>query len=400
MVEECKDLTIYNICSILKKVRIVEGMVFMNNLYWIWLTSKYGITPNKITDLLSVYNSIDCIYEEKTYDKINLSSNDKKLLLDKSLEGAKEILDKTEKLGGRVITYDSENYPDKLRNITPPPYILYVRGEIENIDNILTIGVVGTREATDYGKLATNRIASDLAKKGVVIVSGMARGIDSIAAKAALRQGGKTIAVLGSGLDIVYPPENKNLMDDIIKHGMVITEYPLSSRPLKTHFPERNRIIAGLSNGVLVTDAPRYSGSLITANIAMENGRDVFSVPGNIFKSEFYGNNNIIQKGAKLVMSADDIIEEYPYAVLEKTDNKAVREEIKEKVDINSEKYKNLSSEDKKIVELLFSKDMNVDELSVKSSISIGDLNVKMTLLEMQGIIKKMPGNNYALKTE
>ena len=372
-------------------------------LYWIWLTSKNVINSGKITSLLENFSDIEEIYEAKSYKNIkNIGDKEEAALKDKSLNEAKHIYDETKRIGAFVVTYDDEAYPEKLRNIVTPPYILYVKGEMIDFDKYLTIGVVGTRKNTPYGKLVTHRIAGELAKEGVIIVSGMARGIDSIAARAALRSGNKTVAVLGSGLDVVYPPENADLMEEISRNGLIITEYPLGTPAYKTNFPERNRIIAGLSNGVLVAEAPRRSGSLITARFALENGRDVFSVPGSIFEPNYEGSNRIIQQYAKLVTKAYDVIEEYPYAkkteIVEKSE--ASKEEVAKNKTVNieeNEKFKNLSDDEKKIVSLLMNNDMLLDELSRRLNVEVSEMNVKMTLLEMKGAVKKLPGNVYQI---
>lgn len=369
-------------------------------LYWIWLTSKRGITPNKITSLLEHFNAIEDIYEAKSYRNIpNIGDREEKLLNDKNLQGAKEIFEKTEAIGARVITFDDKEYPDKLRNTATPPYILYVKGEMIELDKYLTIGVVGTREHTDYGKLVTHRLSTEMAREGAIIVSGMARGLDSVAARAALRVGNKTIAVIGSGLDIVYPPENGDLMEEIARHGMVISEYPVGTPALPTNFPVRNRIIAGLSNGIVVTEAPKQSGSLITARYALENGRDVFAVPGSIYEPTYEGCNRIIQQFAKLVTKGRDVLEEYPYAQKVTITDEAKKETEKPKNEDfeNSQKFKALAEDEKQIVKLLMNKDMQIDELARNLEIPAGELNVKMTLLEMKAAVKKLPGNVYQI---
>lgn len=383
-----------------------------NVLYWIWLTSKPVITPQKIMSLLEYFSTAEEIYLAKTYFNVpNIGEKEASALRDKNMDAAKRIREGTEKLGADIITFDDERYPDRLRYIMPPPYILYVRGSIPSLDTLLTIGVVGTREISPYGRIVTHRLAYDLAKNGVLIVSGLARGADTIAAKAAIRANAPTIGVLGCGIDVAYPPENKEIIDEVAKCGMVITEYPLGAAALPNHFPERNRIIAGLSNGVLVTDAPKRSGSLITARLATEYGRDVFSVPGNILEAEHIGSNTIIQQGAKLVMSAKDILEEYPYAVKKqrgtpkksdeknvKETNKNIRAEQTEAEDFsNSSKFKSLSDEDKRIVSVLMKQDTHIDELSHQLGIPAGSLNVKLTLLEMKGAVKKLPGGMYKI---
>ena len=284
-------------------------------------------------------------------------------------------------------------------------------------DKLFTIGVVGTRIYDDYGKITTVRLCSQLARCGVTIVSGMARGIDSIAANSALRANGKTIAVLGSGLDVIYPPENKELYRRITEHGAVISEYPPGSEALRGHFPERNRIIAGLSRGVLVTEAPRRSGSLITARYALENNRDVFAVPGNILNERYAGTNSIIQSFAKLVMSAEDIIAEYPYdaarlikamvasgekeqPVTAEEIHEEIPEDIPEKrhVSADDERYSELNETEKLIIKYLTERNMRVDEIIRGSGMSASEINTVLVMLEIKGMVRRLPGNCYELK--
>lgn len=241
----------------------------------------------------------------------------------------------------------------------------------------------------------------DLAARGITIVSGMARGIDSAAARAALRAGGKTIAVLGSGIDVIYPPENRELMEEIEKSGTVMTEYPPGSQPMAHHFPERNRIISGLSKGVLVIEAPLKSGALITANYALEAGRDLFAVPGEIFKDNSKGTNLLIKQGARIVSSAMDIIEEYPADIEKLVPAEEKPEEPVNnirRITIDDEKYQALDKKEQSVISLLIEKNMHIDDISVHTGIDIGELNAMLPMLEMLGLIRKLPGDNYKLE--
>lgn len=210
-----------------------------------------------------------------------------------------------------TISIESNNYPEKLKKIYDPPKVLYVLGN-EQILNNDSIAIVGCRKATEYGKKAAIYFASNLAKQDITIISGLAKGIDSYAHIGALQAKGKTIAVIGSGLDIIYPTENQKLAQEIIKSGgAIISEYPLGTKPEKEHFPARNRIISGLSDSVLVVEAKEKSGSLITADFAMEQGKDVFVVPGNINSLNSVGTNNLIKDGAALVNNYNDILNSF-----------------------------------------------------------------------------------------
>lgn len=387
-------------------------------MYWLWLTSKPGMTSTKITYLFEHYETIEEIYSAKEYKKAGpMPPAMQSALKDKSLGAAKRIYEETKRIGARALVFDDDSYPEMLRNIIDPPYVLYIKGENMQWDKLFTIGVVGTRNYDDYGKITTVRLCSQLARCGVTIVSGMARGIDSIAANSALRANGKTIAVLGSGLDVIYPPENKELYRRITEHGAVISEYPPGSEALRGHFPERNRIIAGLSRGVLVTEAPRRSGSLITARYALENNRDVFAVPGNILNERYAGTNSIIQSFAKLVMSAEDIIAEYPYdaarlikamsasgekerPVTAEEIHEEIPEDIPEKrhVSADDERYSELNETEKLIIKYLTERNMKVDEIIRGSGISAGEINTGLLMLEIKGMVRRLPGNCNELK--
>ena len=377
-------------------------------LYWIWLVQKCGIFNNDINGLLEQFDSVEEIYKEIDFkDVTNVKPSTIRRLKDKNLKEAENILNTTHKMGAEVIVYDDARYPDMLRSIPNPPYVLYMKGEAMNWDRILGIGIVGTRTCTEYGIKATKMIAEDLAACGVTIISGMARGIDSVAQETALGVGNKTIAVLGCGIDVVYPKENKKLMDKIAENGTIISEYPPKTGPDKHNFPWRNRIISGLSRGILVTEAPKKSGALITAEYALEQGRDIFAVPGSIFKPESEGANRLLASGAKAVISAKDILDEYVFEIerlqLKKPSMigkvlktaKKVNNEIK--ISLDDKRFSGLSNEDKQIISLLIEDNMHIDDIARRTGIDAGSLSIKLSMLEFSGHIQKIPGNNYKL---
>lgn len=375
--------------------------------YWLWLSLKKGYDSLKITRLLEIFDSPYEIYNTPKEDlkKMGIFSNkDIKTLSDKSLKVVESVKKKCQEKGIRILTYDSPNYPEKLKHIPEPPYVLYVKSrEKINLNDKLCIGMVGNREATDYGKLVTGEIASGLSKAGVVVVSGMARGIDGASHAATIAAGGLTVAVLGCGVDICYPPEHKGLMAEIIENGMVISEYPPGSPPAKQHFPVRNRIISGLSDGIVVTEAPETSGSLITADYALKQGRDVFAVPGDIHKNRSVGTNNLIRQGAVLVTSAIDVLEEYELLYINTlkqsiNNQKEEYKEEKENVDISdSEKYNGLSDSQMKIINNLSLKPQNLENLLLKTELSPDELSTELMMLEIGGFIKALPGKNFVL---
>ena len=221
-----------------------------------------------------------------------------------------EQIQQYEKNGIKAITVFDENYPSLLKEIYQPPWVLFAKGNLSLLEKQPKLAVVGSRQATQYGKNAIRLMFPQLVEKGVVIVSGLATGIDTLAHEYAMKNGGNTIAVIAGGLYHIYPKENTELAREMMKTQLVVSEYPPDTKPLRWHFPARNRIISGMSNGTFIIEAKRKSGSLITANYAVSEGREVFSLPGSIFNPYSMGTNDIIQQGAKLVMSSEDILEE------------------------------------------------------------------------------------------
>lgn len=422
-----KTLTIYSFCIIvIRSGYKLKGVnAFMNQIYWVWLTTLPNITAEKITALLECFDDAKEIYDadEQIINNVTiLSRAEKNTLLNKDLKTANTVIERTNLAGAKIVTYEDINYPDMLRRIAVPPYVLYVKGKILEWDRLLSLGVIGTRKYTEYGKKATVDICLEIAREGITIVSGMARGIDSFAAIAALKAGGQTIAVLGSGIDVVYPPENDKLMEAIAKNGAVITEYPPGSRPLGSHFPVRNRIISGLSQGVLVVEAPIKSGTMITANYAWDMGRDLFAVPGHIYQENSKGTNKLIQQGAKITLSAQDILEEYrmqlpllkkntakdgvdvEYECHEQAEKReqtpkqtTVKINTVKQVSIDDQRYSTLDDMEKKIIAMLIEKNLNIDDIVRNVEQDISGVTAKLIMLEMRGMIVKLPGNNYRL---
>lgn len=294
-----------------------------------------------------------------------------------------EELNKIQKDGVKIITLEDDNYPELLKNIFDPPPVLYVKGEIKKEDG-KALAIVGSRLATSYGKNVAFDIAKDLSGRGFTIVSGMARGIDTYAHRGALEAKGRTIAVLGCGLDIIYPPENKKLWEEISKNGAVVTEYPYGSLPDKGNFPRRNRIISGLSMGVLVVEAWTKSGSLITANLALEQGREVFAIPGRIYSKFSQGTHNLIKQGAKLVVNYQDILEEFGIGVLPGESSKRILEE-------------RLLPIERKIYSLINEEPIHIEDIVALSKENIADVSIILMQLELKGAVRQLAGQRYAL---
>lgn len=377
----------------------------MEKLYRIWFAEKKSVPKTMTAFLENELGGIENLYnaDESVYSKIEgLSKSATEDLLDKSLDGAKKIIDDCEKLGIDIITKESPQFPEVLSHISEPVQVLYVKGNIPDWSNTLKISIVGSRSCTEYGRTATERFASKLAGEGVVVVSGMAMGVDGIAMRAAMNSGGFVVGVMGCGLEEGYPKCNRDIFSELIKSGCAISEYPPYTPPNSWHFPHRNRIVCALSDGVLVTEAKFKSGTLITANIALNTGVPLFSVPADIFKASYTGNNYLLTHGAAAACSAEDIIEAFP------REYNAIKRVLSSQNDKEEELSVLTAPEDdwiedeseKAIVRLLRQKDMDIEELAQKSGISTRDINSHLTILEVEGIIIKLAGARYRYNTE
>jgi DNA processing protein len=365
--------------------------------YWIALKSIAGIGNIAFTALVDKFGSLPSIFKTPASQLTEINGITKKMAADinkfKDWDKINHDLEFLNKNEINIITYQDDYYPAKLINIYDRPPFLYVRGSLTKDD--INIAIVGSRMASTYGKYTTERISGELARKGLTIVSGLARGIDSAAHRGALAAQGRTIAVLGSGLDVIYPPENKKLFADIIQSGAVISEFPLGTPPRSANFPTRNRIISGISYGVLVVEAGEKSGSLITSRLALEQGREVFAVPGSIDAASSRGTNKLIKQGAKLIENADDIIEEI-WPQLEKKPFPSTSAPTQQTKKIK--KNKNLNAIEQQIIDLISNKHIHVDELISASGLSPADILSTLMALELKGLVKQHPGKNFSLK--
>ena len=314
----------------------------------------------------------------------NLNSEEVKLIMNScnigdELEKEMDILEKNKI---KIMSLHDSRYPIFLKNIASPPVFLYVKGKGEFCDK--SIGVVGTRKMTAYGQTACERITMDLVDAGVTTVSGLALGIDGVCHRKTLEKNGNSIAVVGNGLDIVYPQENRKIWERMEREGTIISEFPLGTRPNHYNFPMRNRIIAGLSKGVVVVESMAKGGSLITAGLALEEGRDVFAVPGDVFSPSSEGCNDLIKKSeAKLIVSGMDILKEYGWD--------------REKESISKKAGVNLKGKEEIVFNVL-KKEMNLDELIMSTGIRAGELLAVLMELELKGLICGAPGGKYRRK--
>ena len=296
------------------------------------------------------------------------------------------------KLKINCITLHDEQYPELLKNIYDPPSVLYCKGTIKKREKALA--VVGSRSATSYGLSMAEKISYELSGFGFSIISGMARGIDTYAHKGALEAGGRTVAILGCGPDMVYPVENLSLMRQIENSGAVISEYLPGIAPLSCNFPARNRVISGISLGVIVVEAGKKSGSLITASFALEQGREVFAVPGNADSPNSQGTNRLIREGAKIVTGIEDILEELQLFDLKKN---AKKPRLKMK-DCKQMIIEGLCGDERKIAECLGAKTLHVDEIVRRSGLSAQIVSSMLIMMELKGVVEQSPGKIFSLK--
>ncbi len=299
-----------------------------------------------------------------------------------------EELEAADRAGVKLVTLADPEYPALLREIDDPPFALYVRGKLP-VDTSCTIGIVGTRRGTQYGKVVAARLASQLAIKGILIVSGLAAGIDASAHQGTLDVGGHTVAVLGCGLDYPYPKTNQPLFERIAVEGTAMSEYPLGTRPAKWTFPQRNRILAGLCRGVVVVQAPLRSGSLITARLALEQGREVFAVPGNITTATSAGSNNLIRQGAKIVETVDDVLEEFP-DLRSMTERTSVFEEPEEV---------SLGVRERRVYELIGLDPVHIDDIIARADLSPTEASHVLLLLQLEDLIAEVDGGCYVRRS-
>lgn len=371
---------------------------------WISLNMTPGVGPRKATQLLERFGSADNVFHalRSELEGLRLKSETIQSILKREFhEKAEEELAKVKESGGDILILDDGSYPYLLREIADPPITLYVKGDWQACLDAPCISVVGSRRCSTYGKNASEMLSRDLAANGVTIVSGFARGIDSAAHIGAIRGKGRTVAVLGTGIDQIYPKENVKLFDEILANGgAIVSQFPLGTPPLRENFPYRNRIISGLSLGVLIVEASERSGSLITARLAMEQNREVLAVPGNITSKNSFGTNYLIKSGAKLVQQWQDVVAEFPSEISAeilppKTDEKNIEQERSQKSEIPS----NLSANEKKVFAFLTPDEtIHIDILLEKTELSFGDLNNALVSLDLKDLIRVLPGNNYARK--
>ena len=364
-----------------------------------------GVGPRAATKLLERFGSPEAVFHARRTELESLRMRPEtieSIIKSEFEEKATQELERVKALGGDILILDDGSYPAYLREIADPPITLYVRGDWQGCFEQPSVAVIGSRMCSTYGENAAEMLSRDLASRGICIISGLARGIDAAAHKGAIRGGGKTIAVMGTGIDAVYPKENTRLVREILDSGgAVVSQFPLGTPPLKDNFPYRNRIISGLSLGVLIVEATERSGSLITARLATEQNREVMAVPGNITSRNSFGTNYLIKAGAKLVQQWQDVVAELPSEVAASILPPKI-EEMNGRPDKGQGESlpSDLNENERKIWQQLSADEpVHIDVLLVSSGLSFGDLNAALVGLDIRDLIRVLPGKHYARRT-
>ena len=380
--------------------------------YWVWLAECRGVSNQAVLALLRHFGSPEDVFYADTGEILlteGITREQAKALEDHKLDKADKILADCQRLGLRILTIQDAEYPGRLQNIYDPPCLLYVKGCLPAIDETAAVAVVGTRDCTPYGVACAEKLGYGLASGGAVVVSGLAKGIDAAASRGALRAGGVTVGVVGNGLDVHYPYESRYLYEDIAAAGALLSEYPPGTEPAGNHFPARNRIISGLSLATLVVEAPERSGALITAETALEQGRDVFAVPGPIDAPASVGCNRLIRDGAGLVSDAWDILREYAGRFPEKLKQDEAREQpavlgyqarqkaepkpVPPSLDLNKS---SLTDDQLNLLRAMSDEEPAlVDDLIEQTGIPTRRVLSALTLLEMEQLVTQHSGKRY-----
>ena len=412
-----------------------DGVSMIDSVYWIWFQLVFGIGGRRAELMLNYFAHPLAIYE----DLQKTGSRLQKMLTPEELTRARDAMteavrlkERTLKKGCAIVTPDHEDYPEMLRDIYARPAVLYVKGDIACLRDCVCIGIVGSRKASEYGVLAARKLAGELAASGVVVVSGLANGIDSAAHDAALQAGGKTVGFMGCGLDVDYPKGSADLKRAICQNGAVVTEFPLGFEPKAFHFPIRNRLVSGVSHGIVVVEAGENSGALITAALAGEQGRDVYAVPGDIFSDNHRGVHALLKDGVKPVDCAADILVEYPALLqlppmpekpltlfdaeeaqlpaislpvpkttktkeeTQTAEPKAKKAKAKAPIERKS-LPEGVSEEAAALYALIGAQPVTVEELTARSQLTVSGILSALTELEIYGLIQIHPGRTFSL---
>ncbi len=368
-------------------------------IYWLALALTPGLGPARIRKLIEQYGTAERVFQASLTELEATGMravSAQSIATGKSLEMAQEECAKAVEARARIVSLSDSEYPSRLKEIYDPPVILFVKGSVEVLSQP-GIAMVGTRHPTPYGSGMAERLATDLAARGLAIISGLARGVDTSSHRGAVAAKGKTVAVLGTGIDIMYPKENTRLTEQIVAlGGALITEFPVGTPPTPQNFPIRNRIISGMSAGVLVVEAAEYSGTRITSRLALEQNRDVYAVPGNVTNKNSWGPNTLIKQGAKLVATWEDVWEELPTDI--QAALSATRNESGEPEPASLFPDEARSPHEIKILKLLKADEStHIDQLVelLENEMSSSEIFAALFELELNGKIRQLPGKNF-----
>ncbi len=396
--------------------------------YWLWLSTRKGLGPVGALRLLELFQTPEQIYfadpeHYRSVEGLPLTAHTS--LRDKDMSGVEKILGDCDRMGLRIMTLQDADYPERLRNISDPPLVLYIRGRMPVFDEEVTIGVVGTRNPTQYGMTMAAKLGYELARGGAVVVSGIAKGLDTAALRGALNAGGTVVSVLGGGTDVYYPRENRYLYDDVAACGALITEYPPGTENKGSHFPIRNRIISGLCQGVVAVECEERSGTMSTMNRAWDQDRDLFAVPGPVGAPKSKGPNDLIQNGAKLVRCGEDILMEYRGLYPAKLDSspelvgraqeqrmeEAVKDWVQEPEPARPEAAKpgdsrelvrreeereRFTDDELAVLRALGDKQRSTDELVELTQIPVRRVTTALTMLQVDGAVEEGTGRRFS----
>ena len=356
--------------------------------YWVGFNLIKGIGAVRMQALIQHFDDLESAWRAAPIDLARAGLSLK--LIERIIQARQNVdLDKVwakiESQGIKILTWEDEIYPQRLKEIDQPPPVLYVRGEYVP-DDLFAVAIVGTRRVTPYGRQITEELAAYLAANGITVISGLARGVDAIAHHAALKAGGRTIAVLGSGVDKIYPPEHRQLAEQMMEHGAIISDYAPGTPPDASNFPPRNRIISGLSLAVVVIEAGETSGALITAEFAAEQGREIFAVPGSILAPQSKGTNKLIQKGALPLLSVNDL--------MQALDLTRVGEHMTARKSIPADET------EARLMKTLTDEPLHVDEIRNQTELPIEKVSATLALMELKGMVRQVGGMNYVAVRE
>lgn len=395
--------------------------------HWVWFAELTGISLAQKLQMLEHFRDPEDLYYADPDKLSGIPENIRKAFEKKDMRHAEEIVAECAQKGIGILPLTGQGYPTRLRNTFDPPLVLYFKGNLPDWETVPVIGIVGTRKATPYGMKTAKRFGGQIAACGALVVSGGAAGIDTMAIEGALQVGRPTVAVLGCGVDVVYPAANRELFDKVTEKGCLLSEYPPQTRPAHWHFPERNRIISGMSNGLLVVEAPVKSGALITANRAMEQGRDVFAVPGNIDVETCKGSNALLQDIAAPALTGWDVVKGYqafypgkicreevnlqplqvaqtpiipadPASAEPKNHKKGIDKEEKSTYSVVCGKAPALPEEEQTLLEKIPPEGMLIDALIAQAQMPAGAVRTVLTKLALKGLIVNHPGGRVSRK--